>query len=278
MLAGYNAVATAPTIPPGKVARLAQRIETIRLRSRTKRCLKQSSEFTAERADGLIIRRRRDWPAENIFAALRAHEEAKRLRDARLVKESRNGWVTVVQAADARYAGRSVVKEHRFLLPIRVRRAWLVAHAFTVRGLPVPQHLALVERRRFGTTRAAWLISRHLENAQDFDRYLDSHPSAPSEFFRQLADALSKLLSYGIYHGDLSGKNVLVEELGHDRWRFYFLDLESVILWRKPTRRRRRKNVAQLYRSIRRWCDAYQNDWFRREMARVTSVSSLPDI
>ncbi len=278
MLAGYTAKARASAIPPRTIARIAQRIETVRLRSRTKRCLKQTSVFTTERADGLVVRRRRDWPTEEILAALRAHEEAKRLRDARLLKQSRKSSVTAVQTRDLRYTPRVVVKESRFVLPIRVRRAWVVAHAFTVRGLPVPQHLAVVERRKFGITRAAWLIARHLENAQDLDRYLESHPNVQREFFSQLAQTISTLFGYGIYHGDLSGKNLLIEENGHGRRKFYFLDLESVIMWRKPTHRRRRKNVAQLYRSIRRWCDPYQNDWFRREMSRVASLNSLPDV
>jgi tRNA A-37 threonylcarbamoyl transferase component Bud32 len=278
VLAGYNAAAAGPAIPQRRIARLAQRMETTRLRSRTKRCLKQGSAFTSEQVDGLTVRKRRDWPTDEILVALRAHEEAKRLRDARLVKQSRNGWVTVVQAADARYAPRLVVKEPRFVFPIRVRRAWLVAHAFTVRGLRVPQHLALVERRKFGITRAGWLIARHQVPAQDLDRFLESHPNVPQEFFTRLAETISRLFDYGIYHGDLSGKNLLIQEVGEDRWRFSFLDLESVILWRTPTRRRRRKNVGQLYRSIRRWCDAQQEARFRKEMARLTGVVAIPQV
>jgi len=278
MLAGYNAAAAGPAIPQRRIARLAQRIETSRLRSRTKRCLKQSSAFTSEQVDGLAVRKRRDWSTGELLAALRAHEEAKRLRDARLLKQSRNGWVTVVQVADARYTAGLVVKEPRFVLPIRVRRAWLVAHAFTVRGLRVPQHLAVVERRKVGATRAAWLIARHQETAQDLDRYLETHPNVPQEFFTELAQTISRLFGYGIYHGDLSGKNVLVEEIGQDRWAFSFLDLESVILWRRLTSRRRSKNVGQLYRSIRRWCDVHQEECFRKEMARLTGVVAIPQV
>jgi len=278
MLAGYNAEARGPAISQRRVACLARRMETARLRSRTKRCLKQSSEFTAERVNRLVVRKRRDWPTEELVAALQQHEEAKRLRDARLVKHSRNGWVTVVQPADARYSPRLVVKEPRFVLPIRARRAWLVAHAFSVRGLPVPQHLALVEQRNVGVTRAAWLIARYHESARDLDRFLESHPNVPEEFFTQLAQTISALFGYGIYHGDLSGKNLLIEETGQRRWLLSFLDLESVMLWRRLTSRRRRKNLGQIYRSIRRWCDAQQEACFREKMERTTGVVTIPQV
>jgi hypothetical protein len=222
------------------------------------------------------VRKRRDWPTRELLSALRAHEEAKRLRDARLVKASRNSWVTTVETDDVRYSPRVVVKEPRFVLPIRVRRAWLVAQAFTVRGLPVPEHLALVEERAWGVPRKAWLIARDVANAQDLDRYIESHPSLPPEFFRDLAHTVSRIFDHGIYHGDLSGKNLLIKEQGRGQWQFYFLDLESVILWRKPTSRRRSKNIDQLYRTVRRLCDASQRDCFWSELSRLAHGSALP--
>ena len=287
-LSGYFATTGPPHLPEKTVARLAQRIERVRLRSRTKRCLKESSLFTREILDGLTVWKRRDWPTEELLSVLRRHEEAKLLRDARLVKESRKSWVTALQGSDVRYSPRLVVKEPRLALPVkgrrntmnvmRMRRAWLAAHAFTVRGLLAPQHLALVERRTFGVPRRAWLISRYLENSQDLNHHLEAHPNAPPEFFHQLAETVSRLFGYGIYHGDLSGKNILIKQTGHGQWQFYFLDLESVVLWRKLTARRQRKNLGQLYRSIRTWCDLHQEKYFLSEVARVTGVTTIPDM
>ena len=288
MLTGYFATAGTPHLPERTVARLAQRIETVRLRSRTKRCLKESSLFTREIVDGLTVWKRRDWPTEELLPVLRRHEEAKLLRDARLVKESRKSWVTAVQGSGVRYSPRLVVKEPRLALPVkgrrntvnvmRMRRAWLAAHAFTVRGLLAPQHLALVEKRTLGVPRRAWLISRCLENSQDLNHHLEAYPNAPPEFFNQLTEAVSRLFGYGIYHGDLSGKNILIQQTGQARWQFYFLDLESVVLWRKLTARRQRKNLGQLYRSIRTWCDLDQREYFLSEVARVTDVTTIPDM
>jgi len=96
LLAAYSQVAGTLPVPEARIACLARKMERTRLRSRTKRCLKRSSQFTKESVDGLAVYRRRDWPTDELRAALSEHEEARMLRDARLVKESRKSWVTVV--------------------------------------------------------------------------------------------------------------------------------------------------------------------------------------
>jgi len=277
LLAAYSEAAGPFRVPEARIARLARKLESTRLRSRTKRCVKQSSQFTKERVNGLTVYRRRDWPTDELQAALREHEEARTLRDARLVKESRKSWVTVVPCSARRYSEKLVVKEPRLRVSfkgrrgtvniLRMRRAWIAANAFTVRGFSVPQHLALVEKRFLGIPRRAWLVSRYLQNAPDLDRYLESHPDLPSGFLNQLAGTVSKLFRSGIYHNDLSGKNILIIERPKDQWEFHFLDLESVTLWRRLTARRKSNNIAQIDRSLRAWCSPQQREYFFSRMS-----------
>jgi serine/threonine-protein kinase RIO1 len=284
LLAGYFREASTFLVPEIRIARLARKIERARLRSRTRRCVRESSQFTKERVNGLTVYRRRDWPTDELQGALREHEEAKALRDARLVKDSRKSWVTALACSDQRYSQRLVVKEPRLRLSIwarrgtlniqRARRAWIAANAFTVRGLLVPQHLALVEKRYLGIPRRAWLISRYIENAPDLDRYLESHPDVPLDFFDQLAETISKLFRTGIYHSDLSGKNILIKGRAESKWEFHFLDLESVTLWRRLTPRRKSDNISQLHRSISTWCGRQQGECFVNKMSDLTDVKA----
>jgi len=277
MLSGYFETAGGWHIPEAKIVRRARALEAQRLRSRTRRCVKESSLFTKINLYRLKGYRRRDWSNEEILSVIREHEEAKRFRDARLVKQSRRSYVTVVTASPARYTERLVVKQPALGLPLlgrrrtanvyRMRRAWLAAHAFAVRNLPAPKHLALVEKRFLFIPYRAWLISRCVEGALDLDRFLESHPNAPGAFFDQLAALILSLFRSGIYHSDLSGKNILIREAGDRSWQFYFLDLESVVLWRRLTERRKAKNVRQLYRSLKRWCDPDQRECFLRKLA-----------
>jgi len=180
--------------------------------------------------------------------------------------------VTVVPCSERRYSERLVIKETRLRLPfrgrrgtvniLRMRRAWIAANALTVRGLLVPQHLALVEKRVLGIPRRAWVVSRYLNNAPDLDRYLESHPDLPSGFLDQLAATISTLFHSGIYHSDLSGKNILVTKRPADQWKFHFLDLESVTLGRRLTARRKTNNIMQIDRSLRAWCSPQQREQF----------------
>jgi tRNA A-37 threonylcarbamoyl transferase component Bud32 len=277
LLAAYSGAAGTARVPEARIARLARKIECTRLRSRTKRCVKESSQFTREKLNGLVVYRRRDWSTDELKAALREHEEARALRDARLVKESRKSWVTIVPCSDRRYSKRLVVKEPRLRVSfkgrrgtvniLRMKRAWVAANAFTVRGFSVPQHLALVEKRLLGIPCRAWLVSRYLDNALDLDRFLESRPDVPSQFLDQLAGTISRLFRSGIYHNDLSGKNILIRERAGDQWEFYFLDLESVTLWRRLTARRKCNNIAQIDRSLKAWCDRPQRERFLNNLS-----------
>jgi tRNA A-37 threonylcarbamoyl transferase component Bud32 len=286
LLAAYLRAAGPFRVPEARIARLAGKLERTRLRSRTRRCVKRSSRFTKERFNGLTVYRRRDWSREDLQAALREHEEARDLRDARLVKQSHKSWVTVVPSSDRRYSERLVVKEPQLRLPfsgrrgtvniLRMRRAWIAANAFAVRGFSVPQHLALVEKRVLRFPRRAWLICRYQENATDLDRYLESHPDLPSGFLDQLAQTISRLFRSGIYHSDLSGKNILITERPKDQWEFHFLDLESVTLWRRLTARRKCNNIRQIDRSLKAWCDPLQRELFLDKVSPTGMLGERP--
>ncbi len=286
LLAAYSRAAGTFRVPEARIAYLARKLERTRLRSRTKRCVKQSSQFTKERINGLTVYRRRDWPTDELQAVLREHEEVRALRDARLLKESRKSWVTVVQCSDRRYSNRLVVKEPHLRVAfrsrrgtvniLRMRRAWIAANAFTVRGLSVPKHLALVEKRRFGIPCRAWLVSRYVKNALDLDRFLETHPDLPSGFLDQLAGTISRLFRSGIYHSDLSGKNILITERPKDQWEFHFLDLESVTLSRRLTARRKCNNISQIDRSLKAWCDPLQRELFLDKVSPTGMLGERP--
>jgi hypothetical protein len=54
------------------------------------------------------------------------------------------------------------------------------------------------------------------------------------------------LHGWGLCHGDLSPKNILVRPAGTDAWQFYLLDLDALRLWKPLTMQRRLKGLSQL--------------------------------
>lgn len=117
-------------------ARVA-RVERTRLRSRSKRCVTESTEFTRDLADGWTVWRRRDAPLDALLGALAAGEGTLGDRPVEFLRAPGS------------------------LLP-----AWRAAHALRVRGVPAVQAFACLERRSLLGVREAALVREVLPGAR----------------------------------------------------------------------------------------------------------------
>ncbi|MFO7976341.1 MAG: lipopolysaccharide kinase InaA family protein [Candidatus Hydrogenedentota bacterium] len=140
----------------------------------------------------------------------------------------------------------------------RYRRGWMAGLYLEQEGVKVPRAHALVEMRRYGFTEASYLIMDYLDGAYNVERFAaDMVQEAASDqlpnFFRALAQSINALREAGVYHRDLSGKNILTRE-GKE---FFFIDLESIFPVKRYTRRMHFKNHVQLYDSF---CDFVGDD------------------
>jgi len=128
------------------------RLERIRLRSRSRRCVLTSTRFARERAGGWAIWRRREVE-----------------RDALLSLLSRSGGAALaVERLDVGGKTRDVSVWRR------IGRSWLPQwkslHALSVREIPTWQAYACARRRRFGLLRESVLVVEHLPDAIPLDR------------------------------------------------------------------------------------------------------------
>jgi len=180
-----------PAAPPEFVAaveRAAERHGRRRLRSRGRRCVRNSTGFRIERRGALRFYRRADAPVEAILSALERHRAQDPAPCAG--HGSRTTRVEGIRAgpppgppaslfdrgqgaaeAGAPAVGPVAVTEFRerglagwlggLLGRHRGMRAWREAHARLLRGHSVPAPIALVEERRAGRLRASWFLARH---------------------------------------------------------------------------------------------------------------------
>ena len=68
-------------------------------------------------------------------------------------------------------------------------------------------------------------------------------------FTEELARLVRLFHDTGFYHGDLSGRNILVKEgsaSGGENWEMFITDLDAVSLWKKLTLKRQLKNLSQI--------------------------------
>jgi hypothetical protein len=184
-------------------------------KSRTKRCLVESSGFTA--FDGGF--RRRDADPEALRRAIRSPDGQTLKDDGRTRLYRHDGWIVKQHASSA-----------------TARAAWVGAQGLAARRIDAARALAwsgtALVMEDAGPTLIDWVEA-------DF-------PTAPPAEREEMADALADLLGAlhrrGIYHADLKANNVAWTPGRAPR----LLDYASVHFGRSVPRRRRVKNLAQL--------------------------------
>lgn len=184
----------------------------------------------------------------------------KTLKRSRKSETQRVGeWVVKRSLFDR---GRGPLK-HTFLRE-RQRRVAVAAMVLPGRGVSIPKPLAYVETVRWGVIWRSEYVSEFLEgavNVEEFARGIerdlkdqkDVRDQRIDEFLGRLAETVNSLETAKVYHGDLSGKNILTR----DGEQFYFIDLDAVQVDRPYTDDLRLKNHVQLYDSF---CDLWADE------------------
>jgi tRNA A-37 threonylcarbamoyl transferase component Bud32 len=158
-----------------------------------------------------------------------------------------------------REAGRIGLRWHR-----RGMAAWRSAHAAMLRGFETPAPLALVEERRLGLIRRSYLIFRWDDGAECLGARMLPRPSgaalestepARGSSARPVQEAgrfLARLHAADLRYGRLRLARFLVREHpaaafeGEGTLGFLLLGLEDLRVGRRPSRRRRLRDLARL--------------------------------
>jgi tRNA A-37 threonylcarbamoyl transferase component Bud32 len=136
----------------------------------------------------------------------------------------------------------------------RYGQVWETALHLRKHGVLIPEPVAFVERGRFGLVSNRHMVSEYLDghrNVEEFVRgLLRAHAGQDTlrAFLSGLGQSLLRLEEAGVYHADLSGKNILT----NDGARFYFIDLDAAQVTTDYNDKRRMRNHVQLYDSF---CD-----------------------
>lgn len=161
-------------------------------------------------------------------------------------------------------AGSWFVKMRRTTDPVSVamhvitphvwRRPWYVGHRLYEQGIATPRPVAYLEKKRLGLVIASAYVTEYLEDCRTSEEYLDylviqkASRDAVLLFFEHLAQALCRLFHTGIWHQDLSGKNLLTR----DGRTFFVVDWDACVSCVSYSPSMRFTNLVQLYDSF---CD-----------------------
>lgn len=140
----------------------------------------------------------------------------------------------------------------------RAQKSWRAGRALVAKGIDTPLPVFYV-RRRVSIFRSEHILATaEIQNHASLRDYVNRNFAANGlqknekrRFISRAAAFLARLHSRGVYHGDLTARNILVSNQADGvGWRFFLIDLDAIRSTRWISRRRRIKNLDELGRNF----------------------------
>ena len=221
-----------------KIHFLMDHLQKRQWRSRTKRCQKESTEFSILKERGIHYYHRRDFPLDHLRKVIEEHLRLARERPSALVKQSSEVLVSILNDG----SNRICVKQFRYPLFLnsfkehfrrsKGLKSWVAGNGLITRGIPSLKPMALMESRKWLGLRESFFLIEASETGQELDRYIlkgFEDFKEKSLFIKAFAQWLAHFHKMGLFHRDMKTCNILASK-SRASWNFHLLDLEDVLL------------------------------------------------
>jgi tRNA A-37 threonylcarbamoyl transferase component Bud32 len=140
----------------------------------------------------------------------------------------------------------------------KAQKSWRVGRYLLDKGIDTPQPIFYLCRRVSAFKSDHIFATAGIQNSMSLRDYINRNfqknrftQSEKREFIARAAQFLGRLHLSGVYHGDLTARNILVEQ-GNDvsDTRLFLIDLDAVRSAHWISRRRRIKNLDELGRNF----------------------------
>ncbi len=241
-----------------KIHSWMDRLQKRQWQSRTKRCLKESTEFSVKKENGLTFYHRKDFPFDRLKKVVEKHLAMVEKNPSLLVKRSSEVIVSIFNDEENRICIKQFCYPHwwdRFREHFRLSKglkAWLGGNGLRARGVSSIKPLALMEQKSWFGRTESFFVMEASKAEEEMDRYICKEFDGMKEkrnFIKAFALWLYQLHQRNIYHQDMKACNILVSRNGQ-MWDFKLLDLEDVRLNEKIDEKKLFKNLLQLNTSI----------------------------
>lgn len=164
---------------------------------------------------------------------------------------------------------------HLFL-PHRCRNAWEIGNFLVNHQILTPRPIAYIELLKFSFPYQHFFISEYLFDSYNVEEFIKKNIHIEkgidlNDFFHSLKNLLIHLWEHGIYHRDLSGKNLLTKD-GRD---IYLIDLDSMHLINPIHMKYKIRNLIQIYDSF---CDFVDEVILKDFIFSVSDYLSIKDL
>ena len=263
-----------------KIHPVMDRLQKRQWRSRTKRCLKESTEFTIQKEKGICYFHRKDFAMDRLKRLMAGHRDLVKKSPSSLIKNSPEVVVSIMNDGGERiclkqfcyphFWGR--MKEH--FRRSKGLKSWLAANGMRARGLPSLKPLAFVERKNWLGLKESVLFMEALSNDQEMDRYIlkgFEDLNRKKLFIKTFARWLDGLHKMSLFHRDMKTCNILVSERG-ETWDFHLLDFEDLLVGEKVNRKKLFRNFLQLNTSTPKVMTKIDRYRFFKEYLRLNPI------
>ena len=263
-----------------KIYPMMGRLQKRQWRSRTKRCLKESTEFTVQMEKGIRYFRRRDFPMDRLKRVMKEHQDLVRERPFSLIKYSPEVIVSILNDEGERICLKQFcyphfwgqMKEH--FRHSKGFKSWMAANGMRARGIPSLKPLAWVKKKNWLGLKESFLFMEALANDQEMDRYIlkgFKDLNKKGLFIETFARWLDGLHRMSLYHKDMKTCNILVSEKG-GTWNFHLLDFEDLLMNEKVNQKKLFRNFLQLNTSTPKVMTKVDRFRFFREYLRLNPI------
>ena len=249
-------------------------------RSRTKRCLKESTEFTVQKERGVCYFHRRDFSMDRLRRMLDEHRDLVKEKSSSVVKNSPEVLVSIFKDQGGQIALKQFCYPHfwgrlkEYFRRSKGLKAWVAANGLRARGIPTLKPLALVERKDWTGLKESFLLMEAPARDLEMDRYvLKGFEGLKRKrfFIKTFARWLEGLHRMSVYHKDMKTCNILVSEKG-EAWDFHLLDFEDIRMDERVNRKKLFRNFLQLNTSTPRIMTKVDRFRFFREYLRLNPI------
>jgi tRNA A-37 threonylcarbamoyl transferase component Bud32 len=256
------------------------RLQKRHWKSRTKRCLMESTEFSVEVEREVTYYHRRDVPVGVLKEMAKEHRRCRSEKSSHLLKFSPEVTVSILGGEGKKISVKNYhppkvydrLKEH--FRRSKGMRAWISGNGLRARGFPTLKPLGLMEKRDGLGLKESFYFMEVLEGAQELDRFIFkgfNDFKKKRVFIKTFTQWLHHFHEIGLYHKDMKTCNILVSE-NEDSWDFRLLDLEDVVLDKRVTEKELFRSLLQLNTSTPRMMTRADRLRFFREYHRLNPI------
>ena len=255
-------------------------------RRRVKKCTEEGKRFRRVKAGEYTGWIRTGWNTAGLREALRDPNAWLQSGACRIVKNTPSTTVaraTVPDLSDPlfvkRYNRKSLWERTKNLFRrSRSMRVWRAGYALELLGIPTPETVCALEKRKGPLLLEAFVVTRWVEGGIGFDDFYRERcapsasdpldPKSRRNLEKEVARLFRALHGNRISHGDLKGRNILLDPSTEAPFSPQFVDLDAVSLAPIRFRRSRVNDLSRLLFSVYPVPSLCRRIRFFREYAR----------